>query len=65
VTRVRLHPDVLAEVHCYRCGDVWTEHEAGGGACTVDDSDGACRCPGFQWVDPDPAPPTPLRAPAG
>jgi hypothetical protein len=52
-------------VMCWGCGDPFLRHEKdegpGRGACTVP----GCPCLGFRWVDPQPAPPEPLRAPAG
>lgn len=70
---------VADEVLCARagCGHGYTLHHPTHGPCqeTVRlvmlggphhgaGMDAGCDCRGFLWVDPEPAPPAPLRAPA-
>jgi hypothetical protein len=42
------------EVVCRRptCGDPYTAHDPGGGACQAGAEERECWCPGFRWVDP-------------
>lgn len=45
------------EVTCRRpgCGDYWSDHQDGG-PCQAGAEERECWCPGFRWVDPEPAP---------
>lgn len=54
---------MAGDVDCRRpgCGDYYTDHQDGGeclaGPNARDGRGGdECSCPGFQWVDPQPAP---------